>query len=132
MATTLDLALTQGATFRRHLVWRQPQTAEQKAAGQPGTPYDLTGASAHMQVRTKVNRPSLLDLHDGAGITLGGDAGTIAIELTSAQTMALELKRPGVYDLFVTFSSGDVLRVVQGAVSVELAITDPVTEVAGG
>lgn len=126
MATTLDLALTQGATFRRHLVWRQPQTDEQKAAGQPGTPYDLTGASAHMQIRTKVNRPSLLDLHDGDGITLGGPAGTITIELAPEQTMALELKRPGVYDLFVIFPSGDVLRVVQGGVSVSLAVTDPV------
>lgn len=121
-----DLNIDQGATYRRSMLWRQPQTPEQVAANEPGTPYDLTNCRAHMQIRKKVNKEILVQLFDGDGITLGGPAGTIDIVMRSDQTMLLELKRPGVYDLYVIFPSGDVVRVIQGKVNVSLTVTDPV------
>ena len=122
-----DLYIEQGATYRRSMLWRQPKTPEQEEAGAPGTPYDLTDCRAHMQIRKKVNAAEVLcELFDGDGITLGGEDGTIAIEISPERTMELELKRAGAYDLYVIFPSGVILRVIQGKVNVSLTVTDPV------
>ena len=132
--TPVDLNIIQGATFRKTLLWRQPPTPDQEAAHLPGDPYDLDGCRATMQIRTKVNGDILLTLYDQDGLILmpddptSGDPqeGVIVIELDSQRTMSLEITKPGSYDLFVIFPSGDVLRVVKGSVNVDLSVTDPV------
>lgn len=122
-AGNLSMALEQGATYRQQLRWMQPP-APDAASTDPRVPYDLTGCTAHMQIRTKVNNPVLVELYDGDGITVNPD-GTIDIVIASERTMVLEVKK-AVYDLYVTFPNGDSMRVIQGPITVSLAVTDPV------
>jgi len=121
-AGTVNISLEQGATYRQRLRWLQP--VDPSTPDATPVPYDLSGCTAHMQIRTKVNAPVLIELYDGDGITLGAD-GVIDLVITSERTMLLELKK-AVYDLYVNFPGGDSLRVIQGAVTVSLTVTDPV------
>lgn len=66
----LKLTIYQGATFRKRLTWTAPG----------GTPVDLTGCTARMQVRAEVGSPTvLLSLTTvNGGITLGGALGAVS------------------------------------------------------
>ena len=113
MAGKLDIVIEQGADFERQLVWQQAD----------GTPYDLTGYTARMQAReTKLSDTVLLSITVGAGLTLGGVAGTIDIELTAAQTQALEFTT-GFWDLELVSGTGKVYRLVEGVVTLSQEVT---------
>lgn len=107
----LDLVCYQGATFDYTLTWK---TA--------GTPVDLTGYSARMQVReTYTSSSAVLSFTNGTGITLGGTAGTILIA-TNAGTTAGLLAGQYVYDLEMV-SGTNVTRLVQGKFTVDPEVT---------
>jgi hypothetical protein len=121
-AGNLDLALEQGATYRRLLLWRHPSAD----GTTPGPTYDLTDCTAHMQIRPRVGDPTVLvDLTDEDGINLGGTAGTIEIVISAAQTMAIAVLK-AVYDLYVHFPNGDVVKVLDGKVAITPTVTSPV------
>ncbi len=122
-AGTLNIAIEQGATWRRQLTWYDPPPTG-SPAGTQGPLKDLTGCAAHMQIRDRIGGTVLVDLTDTAGITLGGVAGTIDIVITAAQTRAITGKK-GVYDLYVTFPGDDERRVLEGAVTNDLSVTQP-------
>lgn len=109
-----DIVINQGASFRVQPVLRDAA----------GTLIDLSGADARMQIRRSVayGGSSLASLTVGSGITLGGAAGTITIDLTPAQTSALP---PGahVYDLELVDSAGSVFRILEGAATVRREVT---------
>lgn len=126
-AGTLPITLEQGATFRLSFVYgtRGPDDVD----GNPtmGTPHDLTGCTARMQIRQKFGSPVIIDLEDVlsaslAGIVLGGVTGEISIHISDEQTEALTIKR-GKYDLKIIFPSGDEKRVLQGDVTISKAAT---------
>jgi hypothetical protein len=102
----LDLNCYQGANFDYNLTW---QTA--------GTAVNLTGYSARMQVRDSYDAgTAVVSLTAGTGITLGGTAGTILLELSATQTAALD-GTPNIqyiYDLEVVSGAGYVTRLVEG------------------
>lgn len=114
--TALNLTLYQGATYRRTLTWRYTDA--------PAGPVDLTGASARLQLRTAYGAtPPALTLTDGSGLTLGGVAGTVEIEMTDTQTGALTASPVAgvavyVWDLRIVLASGDVAIAARGAVDV--------------
>lgn len=89
-----------------------------------GTPWDLTGYTARMQVRTTVEATTkLLDLTSTDGdITLGGVAGTVAITV-SATDMAALIAGRHVYDLEVVSAGGTVYRILEGKFSVKAEVT---------
>lgn len=97
-------AVTQGKP------WRIPATLYQGDI--TGDPVDLTGATARMQVRRtwaddEPGVSPLLELTDGAGITLGGALGTVLTEVPAATTEGIP------YGLLlaeweVTLGSGDM------------------------
>lgn len=88
-----------------------------------GTPWDLTGYTARMQVRTTVEATDkLLDLTSSSGITLGGAAGTVAI-LVSATNMAALIAGRHVYDFEVVSGSGTVTRILEGKFAVKAEVT---------
>lgn len=122
-AGNLDLTLEQGATYRRQFLWRHPS---QDGGTTPGALYDLSGCTAHMQIRQRAGTDILVDLNDTDGIALGGTAGTIAILISSDRTMSLTVLK-AVYDLYVHFPNGDVVKVLDGKVTVIPTITSPVT-----
>lgn len=124
MAQRHDLAIDAGSTFTFRLTWWTD--AERTSA------VDLTGYTARMQVRAASDvSPSppgtpLVDLTSGAGITLGGVAGTIVVVIPAATTAALtpadELAEAYRYDLEVVNGSV-VTRLVEGFVSVSPEVT---------
>lgn len=127
-AGKLNIAIEQGATWRRRLTWHEP-APDNSDPGTLGPPKDLTNCTAHMQIRQKAGTPVLVNLTDAnGGIVLGGDAGTIDIVITAAQTASVTLKAAA-YDLYVTFppandgEAPDVRRVLEGTVTNDLTVT---------
>lgn len=111
-AATTNLIIDQGAT------WNITFTYKNSA----GTPINLTGYTAALQLRTSYDAASAaLSLSSGSGIVLGGTAGTIAVTATATQTGALTAGEY-VYDLELT-SSLVVTRLVQGRITVTPQVT---------
>ena len=79
-AANLNLIIQQGETWGRTLTWKNSA----------GTPYDLTGYTARMQIRlTADSATPIIELNTSptaaqGTITLGGVAGTIGLLLSSA------------------------------------------------
>jgi hypothetical protein len=102
----LDLNCYQGANFDYALTW---QTG--------GTAVNLSGYSARMQVRDSYDAgTAIVSLTSGTGITLGGTAGSIALELSATQTAALDgtPNSQYIYDLELVSGAGYVTRLVEG------------------
>lgn len=107
-----DIIIEQGATFTRTVTWKD----------EAETPINLTGYSARLQMRESVDATStFLSLTSGSGITLGGTAGTILIEISATDTAALT--QSGVYDLELVSGAGVVTRLLQGSVTLSKEVT---------
>lgn len=109
------LEILQGQTLDDLKTWK---------AGTTPTPVDLTGCTARMHVRERIDSPTtLLELTtENGGIELGGTAGTIRIRMSATATAALTW-RTGVYDLEIEFPGGIVRRVLAGTVVVSPEVT---------
>ena len=113
-ASIYHLNIEQGATFTRTITWKDST----------GAPVNLTGYTARMQIRERVeSSTALVSLTSSSGITLGGVAGTIVITITSTQTDSLPNMKKGVYDLELVSSGGVVTRLLQGEVVVSPQVT---------
>lgn len=100
----LNLTVDEGTDFTLPLLWKDEN----------GTPVDLTGYSAALQIRYSVNDDGtpLLNLTNGAGITLGGVLGTIDIEVTKAQNNFGQ--QTLVWDLEMTSPAAKTVRLLRG------------------
>lgn len=115
-----DITVEVGSSFRMSLTWTDDND----------DPINLTGKTAHMQIRTKAGAtdPPLLDATDvvnpttGTVLTLGGVDGTIVIFLSSADT-ALITGKKAAYDLYVITSEFDATRVIEGVVTLSSTVT---------
>jgi hypothetical protein len=119
-----DIILEQGATFDLPLTYRDPA----------GTPVDLTGYTARMQVREAPASSVLVefnsDLTANGFIFITGSAenredganGNIRILLSSANAAALP-RFQGRYDLELEDATGYVIRLLEGQFRVEPEIT---------
>jgi hypothetical protein len=80
---------------------------------------DLTGYTSTMKIRASMDSTTvLLTLTSGAGITLGGTAGTIAVAITAAQSATLPVGDL-VFDLTLTPPGGAVFQFLSGLVHVK-------------
>lgn len=127
-AVNRPLSLEQGATYRIGFTWRNVGPLDTAGNVTPGDPIDLSGCTARMQIRRSLRQPVLVYVQSGDGITIDGPNGYVLIELSDEKTDALDIKR-GVYDLEVEFPSGDVYRVLEGAITVDRNVTR--TDLAG-
>lgn len=102
----------QGSTFSKQLTWQIDDE-----------PVDLTSYTARMQVREKYNSPTkILDLTtENGGIVLGGDEGTILINVDATETENIVAKCY-VYDLELV-SSSTVTRLIEGQFMVTPEVT---------
>ncbi len=108
-----DYTVEQGATFIRVFTWNNPN----------GTPVDLTGYTARMQIRQSVVSPTYYyQALSGGDIVLGGSAGTITLTIPAPTSAAWTFIK-GVYDLELQSPSGIVTRLVQGNVTVSREVT---------
>lgn len=114
-AAKIKLYIYQGATFEKSMTWK---------TGKPAVPVDLTGCSARMQVREKLEAAAvLLELSTTNGrITLGGTAGTVNLRVEAVDTTDIDWKN-GVYDLMIEFADGTVRPLAAGPVVVHPAVT---------
>lgn len=111
-AGILDFTIEQGATFNLLLTWKIDEV-----------PVNLSGYTARLQARVDIEETdTILSLTTGAGITLGGSAGTISLNQTATQTAVLP-NGEYVYDLELIAGNGTVTRLVQGQLSVSAEVT---------
>jgi len=112
-AGELNITMRTGVDFNLPMTWRD----------ETNSLVNLTGFGAAMQIRWSPNDTGtpLLSLTDGAGITLGGAAGTIDIKITDTQNAFI----PGVlyYDLIMTDTAGDKIPLVAGTITVKPKVT---------
>ena len=89
-----------------------------------GTPINLTGYTAALQVRSDASSPTaVLSLSSpSSGITITGATGLVAVTASAAQTGAIDAGTY-VYDLEITSSTGVVTRLVQGQIVVSPQVT---------
>jgi hypothetical protein len=113
-AAQYNLYMEQGATFALSITWKDSS----------GTPINLGGYSARMQVRrTKDSSTVLLEATTAnSRITLGGALGTIDVVIP-ATVMEDVTFGCGVYDLEVESSGGQVTRLIEGGVSLSKEVT---------
>lgn len=108
---TYNIVCPQGATFDRTFTVNVGATA-----------LDLTGYTAAMQVRESADSTgTLLSLTNGAGITLGGTAGTISVVVASTASAAIPAGSYS-YDLELN-SGGTITRLLEGAFNVTGNVT---------
>lgn len=114
MAGFYPLTIDQGATLDRLITWTNAA----------GTPYDLSGWTARMQIRDKPGGSSLYQTltTDDSTIVLGGAAGTIRLVLAAATTSAWTWQT-GHYDLELTNPDGAVTRLLQGKATLSPQVT---------
>lgn len=110
-----DFTIEQGAKFTRVFTWKDSA----------GTPINLTGYTAAMQIRKDIEATAtLVSLTSGSGITLGGALGTITVEILATATAAYSF-RSGVYDLelYPAGNAANAVRLLEGAVTVSREVT---------
>lgn len=110
----LNLVAYQGASWDYTLTWLSG-----------GTPVNLTGYQARMQVRESYDSDStILSLTAGTGITLGGTAGTIYLEASATTTAGFDgtPNKQFIYDLELE-SAGVVTRLLEGTFTINPEVT---------
>lgn len=106
-----NITIYKGTTFRKTITWMQSNNQ----------PVDLTSCSAKMQVKDATGEVIVeLTSSLGGGITLGGVAGTIELVITNIVTATMT---SGKYDLNITLSNGDVIKLLKGTFSLLDGIT---------
>ena len=108
---TYNIEAYQGATYTLNMTYKIDNVV-----------VDLSGYTAAMQVRVSPGSvATILSLESGAEITLGGAAGTVAVEV-SATVMAAVTAGNYQYD-FDLNSGGQVTRLIRGKFTVVAEIT---------
>lgn len=114
IAGLYNITCDQGATFSRTITWTDSAR----------TPYNLTGYTARMHVRTAAAATTtLIQLTtENSRIALGGTAGTVTLTIAAADTTVLT---PGkyVYDLELVSGGGVVSRIIEGNFVVKAEVT---------
>lgn len=113
-AAKLNLAIQQGATFRKRLVRRNEK----------GKPINLTGFTAKLQARLNHgDTTTLFELStENGGVVITPLTGTIDLYISDEVTATFGF--PGcVYDLMLYAPNGDALRLCEGKVSVSPGVT---------
>jgi hypothetical protein len=109
-----NITCDQGATLKRIITW----------TNQARTPYNLTGFTARMQVRSTASSTDvILELTTAnSRIVLGGAAGTVELIVAADVTTRLT---PGlyVYDLELVSGGGEVTRLIEGNFNVKAEVT---------
>lgn len=126
LARDVDLIISQGAD--NQYVFRYSTDL-----GGVRTPVDLTGYTARAQIRKKWGGDLWHSMTDGAGIELGGPAGTITVTIDNTVTEDPawnarssvrdgEAFPTGVWDLELIHGN-DVVRFVMGTVTISPDVT---------
>ena len=113
-AGNITLIVEKGADFPFMLTWKDSNS----------NPIDLTGYSARMQIRpSHKSSEVILSLSSpDDGITLGTTDGLITVNITNAQSSAIDISA-GRYDLELVNPSGLVTRLIEGKIKFKPEVT---------
>jgi len=111
-AARYNFTIEQGATFRNIFTLKDEN----------GDLIDLTGSTAILQARKNLSESPIIDLSVGSGITMGGTAGTITVELTDTATTALTEKEM-IYDMKLTTAGAEKNRIIEGTILLSLEVS---------
>lgn len=109
-----NATIDQGATWSVTVTYEDPS----------GTPVNLTGYTAAMQVRQQYSSETadLTLTTSNGGIAITGATGVVVVTMTDEQTGALD-EGYYVYDLELTSAGGQVIRLIQGQLTVAPEVT---------
>lgn len=113
-AAKLKLRIEQGATFRQSLDWRTN-----------GVPVNLTGYTARMQMRNPIDSPTViheLTTENGGIIFTDVFEGKIELFISDQHTSAFSFDSC-VYDLEMVAPNTDVIRLIEGEVTLSKEVT---------
>ncbi len=112
---TVNMIIYQGSTFRRRFQW---------TIGEDNTPVDLTSYQGRMQIRLKKNEPIIIELTtENNGIEFIDTVnGVFQVYLTAIQTSNFDFKT-AVYDIELYTSEDEVIRVIEGAITLSFEVT---------
>lgn len=112
LPTNKELVIYQGATFKTGFLLKDVD----------GSPFDLTGWSAHLQARVRLGDATpVLDLSSAKGSIILGTA-SIGLYVSDEDTARLNFGA-AMYDLTLTSPAGESFRVLEGRVQLRLAVT---------
>lgn len=108
-----NFTIKQGATFSRRIRIKNPD----------GTPFNLTGYSARMQIRRQITDTAFyVELTTANGrITINPTQGEINLYLSDEVTQTIP--RDGVYDLEIENTYGEKFYVIEGLVRLRPEVT---------
>lgn len=108
-----NLSIPQGTTYRHKLEYRYPD----------GSPVDLTGFTAKMQIRESIDSETVLyEAEFHSEIVIDSKAGDLFIKIPAAKTALWDWQR-GVYDLEIVSQTGEVTRILEGRIKVLPEVT---------
>jgi hypothetical protein len=85
-----------------------------------GVAVNWTGYTGRMQIKEHLNSTAVLTLTSGAGITVGGSAGTVVVAMSATQTAIT----PGTYRYDLELTNGTtVYRLVEGKIVFDGQVT---------
>lgn len=115
MAAKYKIKIDQGATLRLVFTWK---------TGATQIPVDLTGYTGRMQIRSDISSPDIIkDLTtENGGITLGGVDGKIMLYISALDTATFDFES-AVYDIELIAANGDVIRILEGEVTLSPEVT---------
>lgn len=112
-AVTYNALIEQGADWELIFEWQNPN----------GTPIDVTGYTAELQIRTSpLAKTAVLTLTSASGITITPLLGKFTVRATAIQTSAITNGTYS-YDMEITSPGGYVTRLVQGTATVSPQVT---------
>lgn len=110
----LDLPILQGSTFYRKFQWNDNDV-----------PVNIFDCTFRMQIRPTVDSIRILAEYssdEGHFEITGFAEGEFTLKVSPEETKRYQFSE-GVYDLEVTFPSGDVYRIIEGKVKVSKEVT---------
>lgn len=108
------MAIESGATF----------TDESLLVDTDGEPIDLTGYTARMAIKETIDADevALLLTTENSRIIITPATGSVLLYLSDAETAAFNIDR-GVYDVELIQPGGEVMRLMQGDVTIDQNVT---------
>jgi len=112
MTAKYKIKINQGATLRIPFTWKSN-----------GTAIDITGFTARMQIRKTISSTEIIHelTTENGGIILGG-GGAFVIYISDSVTETFNFTT-AVYDLEFQMLDGDVIRLLEGAVTLSKEVT---------
>lgn len=111
-AGKFNMLIEKKATFRQDFTIFN--TYDEKT--NTGTVMDLTGVTVSAKIKLKIADSSPVLTFTTSLVTDGSD-GVIRLELSAAQTSSIAWAQ-AVYDVLLTFPSGDVWKYIEGTINV--------------